>query len=119
VDRLRDETALWHDLLKVLGQNHNTHEAVMLALRPEELENIISRPPASLDPERERLLNVLIRCLETVEQHEADEAFYELNTAIRARFAHLGALPAAQLDYQRSNDGAGHGNAQNDNTAPF
>ncbi len=93
VERLRDQVALWRGLLSEWTSDPTVSDAVVLALRPDELENIAVRPQTMVDPERERLIAEASRWLERTQELEVEEMLFGFDSALRALMRHLGIPP--------------------------
>jgi hypothetical protein len=97
VERLREQVALWRGLLSEWTSDPTIGDAVVLTLRPDELENIAVRPRTLVDPERDRLIAEASRWLEGVQELGEEEALFGFDSALRALMRHLG-MPSPKAE---------------------
>jgi len=96
VHRLRDDVALWRELLEEWPGDRTTTDAIVLTLRPGELETIVSRPRVTVDSERQRLIAEASRWLEGIRERGLEEALFGFDSALLRLLEHLGIPPSSR-----------------------
>jgi hypothetical protein len=103
IDQLREDAALWRGLLEGWRGDQTTTDAIMLTLRPEDLETIVGRPSVTIDTERQHLVAEVSRWLERVRDTGWEEALFGFDSALRRLTEHLGIPPPPRSGIEGGN----------------
>lgn len=105
VELWRAQVAEWRKLLEEWPGDRTTSDAVVLTLRPEDIESVASRPQDGVNAERERLIAEVNGWVERIQELGHEEGLFQVDSAIVRLMEYLGVLPPRRDGGHQGGDG--------------